>query len=236
MKEYLYETAKKMDINLSDRQLEQFQKYYDHLLKINQVMNLTAITDEKEIVWKHFIDSISFVKYFNVSKNMKVIDVGTGAGFPGIPLAIMYPDVKFTLMDSLNKRIQFLKEVAELCQLENVWCIHGRAENMGNDKEHREQYDFSVSRAVANLSVLLEYCIPFVKVGGKFISYKAILAEDELLSSDHAQSLLSCHFEKNISFFIPDTDYQRSLLIFEKDSKLGKSYPRQNGIPKKKPL
>lgn len=236
MREYLYETARKMDIDISERQLEQFQIYYDYLLKVNQFMNLTAITEEKEVVLKHFIDSISFLNYFEVFDDMRVIDVGTGAGFPGIPLAIMYPNVSFTLMDSLNKRIEFLKEVADLCKLENVWCIHGRAEELGNNMEHREQYDFCVSRAVANLSILLEYCIPFVKVGGKFVSYKSILAKDELLLSSHAQNVLSCYLKRNITFCIPDTDYQRCLLIFEKKNKLNVSYPRQNGIPKKKPL
>lgn len=236
MREYLYEAAAKMNIEISEKQLEQFQQYYDYLLKMNQVMNLTAITDEKEIVLKHFIDSISFLKYFKETDQMKIIDVGTGAGFPGIPLAIMSPGTEFTLMDSLNKRIQFLKDVLEKCKLENVKCIHSRAEDLGNDPEYREQYDYCLSRAVANLSVLLEYCIPFVKVGGIFVSYKSILADDELLSSKKAQSELSCHYLKNYSFIIPDTDYQRNLLVFQKDNKLKKKYPRQNGTPKKKPL
>lgn len=236
MKKYLYDTAKKMDIEITENQLEQFQLYYDYLLKINQVMNLTAITEEKEVVLKHFVDSISFLKYFSSSNHMKIVDMGTGAGLPGIPLAIMMPNAEFTLMDSLNKRIQFLKEVVHICGLKNVECIHSRAEELGNHVDYREQYDFCVSRAVANLSVLLEYCIPFVKVGGSFVSYKSILADDELSSSKNAQDILSCHLEKNISFLIPDTDYQRCFLCFEKDEKLKKKYPRQNGIPKKNPL
>lgn len=236
MKDYLYDTAVRMDIEILEEQLEKFQIYYDYLLKVNQVMNLTAITKEKDVVLKHFIDSISAIRFFDIPDESKIIDVGTGAGFPGIPLAIMCPNVKFTLVDSLNKRIQFLNEVIDLCGLSNVICIHDRAEELGRNIDYREKFDFCVSRAVANLSVLLEYCIPFIKVGGFFISYKSILAEDELSFSEKAQLLLSCYLSKNVTFRIPDTDNQRCLLCFEKNETLNKKYPRQNGIPKKNPL
>lgn len=236
MKEFLYEMAKKMDFEISEEQLNQFQLYYEYLIEMNQVMNLTAITEEKEVVLKHFIDSISVLNYFKFSEQSKIIDVGTGAGFPGIPLAILLPNAKFTLMDSLNKRVNFLKNVVNLCKLSNVECIHSRAEELGSKLEYREQYDICLSRAVANLSVLLEYCIPFVKVGGFFISYKSLLANEELIEAKNAQSLLSCHLKDNITFQIPDTDYKRCFLFFEKDGKLNKKYPRQNGVPKKNPL
>ena len=236
MKEYLCEVLNHMDIEISSDQLNQFQVFYEYLIEMNQVMNLTAIVEEKEVVLKHFADSVSIQKYLKINDGMKIIDVGTGAGFPGIPLAILYPNVTFTLMDSLNKRIKFLNNVIEKCDLKNVTCIHSRAEELGNYSEHREKYDICVSRAVASLSVLLEYCIPFVKKSGIFVSYKSVLAEDELRNSKNAQKILSCHLIDNISFTIPDTDYQRCFLMFEKDKNLNKKYPRQNGIPKKNPL
>lgn len=228
--------AKKIDIDITDKQLEQFQIFFDYLIEVNQVMNLTAITEMKEVVLKHFIDSITVIKYYDFDDIKNVIDMGTGAGFPGIPLAIMLPNVQFTLMDSLNKRINFLNQVIEKCDLKNVICIHSRAEDLGKDEIHREKYDVCVSRAVANLSILLEYCIPFVKVGGRFISYKSILAEDELMKSESAQKELGCFLKQNITFEIPDTDYQRCFLIFEKNKVLKKKYPRQSGMPKKCPL
>jgi 16S rRNA (guanine527-N7)-methyltransferase len=203
---------------------------------MNQVMNLTAITEEKEVVVKHFLDSISLVKYYSFQEGDTVIDVGTGAGFPGIPLAILLPKVSFTLMDSLNKRISFLEHVKDICELDNVKCIHSRAEELGRDELHREKYDVCVSRAVANLSVLLEYCIPFVKKGGTFVSYKSLSADDEIQQSKNAQNKLCCKLSKNISFCLGSEDYSRNFLMFEKFDFLSKKYPRQNGIPKKKPL
>lgn len=236
MKEYLNKIATEIDILISNKQINQFEKFFDYLIEMNRMMNLTAITEPKEVVQKHFIDSISIMNYYKFQDSISVIDVGTGAGFPGIPLAIMCPNVQFTLMDSLNKRIKFLNNIIELCELKNVTCIHSRAEDLGKNDEYREQYDVCVSRAVANLSVLLEYCMPFVKVGGYFISYKSILAEDELIQSQNAQKKLSCSFDRKVLFKIPDTDYKRSFLFFEKKNILNKKYPRQSGMPKKDPL
>ncbi len=236
MKEYLKSNLKKWNINLTDRQSEQFQIFYDTLLEKNKVMNLTSITKMEDVVIKHFMDSLSPVNYLSWEDGISVIDVGTGAGFPGIPLAIFYPNIQFTLMDSLNKRILFLQEVLEKCELENVKCVHSRAEELGHQKEHRQKYDICVSRAVASLPILLEYCMPFVKVNGFFLSYKSVLAEDELLFSERAQKILYCSLEKNISFQIPDTDFNRCLLVMKMNGVLNKKYPRQNGIPKKKPL
>ncbi|MDY4840437.1 MAG: 16S rRNA (guanine(527)-N(7))-methyltransferase RsmG, partial [Lachnospiraceae bacterium] len=156
--------------------------------------------------------------------------------FPGIPLAILLPGIQFTLMDSLNKRITFLKDVVEKCGLKNVECIHSRAEELAKDEKYREKYDICVSRAVANLSILLEYCIPFIKKGGKFISYKSISSEEELSASKNAQNKLCCKLKNNISFELPDTDNKRNFLIFEKFDHTASKYPRNNGIPRKKPL
>ena len=236
MKTKLFTLCKNNNIILSDKQLDQFEMFYDYLLKMNQVMNLTSITDENEVIIKHFFDSISLVNYFEIPDSSRVIDVGTGAGFPGIPLAILNPNVKFVLMDSLNKRIEFLKNVVEICKLDNVECIHSRAEILAKNLNHRECYDICVSRAVANLSVLLEYCIPFIKKGGSFVSYKSVSSDDELAASINAQNKLCCKFKKNISFNLPDTDNQRNFLIFEKFDHTASKYPRNNGVPRKTPL
>lgn len=236
MKEKLYELCKNNEIDLSDKQLEQFQIFYDYMIEMNQVMNLTSITEEDEVILKHFYDSMSVVKYYDFNQGEYVIDVGTGAGFPGIPLAILLPGIQFTLMDSLNKRITFLKDVVEKCGLKNVECIHSRAEELAKNEKYREKYDICVSRAVANLSILLEYCIPFIKKGGKFISYKSISSEEELSASKNAQNKLCCKLKNNISFELPDTDNKRNFLIFEKFDLTASKYPRNNGIPRKKPL
>ncbi len=236
MKEKLYELCKNNEIDLSDTQLEQFQIFYDYMIEMNQVMNLTSITEEDEVILKHFYDSMSVIKYYDFNQGENVIDVGTGAGFPGIPLAILLPGIQFTLMDSLNKRITFLKDVVEKCGLKNVECIHSRAEELAKDEKYREKYDICVSRAVANLSILLEYCIPFIKKGGKFISYKSISSEEELSASKNAQNKLCCKLKNNISFELPDTDNKRNFLIFEKFDLTASKYPRNNGIPRKKPL
>lgn len=235
MKELLYNSAQKIGITLSDTQLEQFKIYYDLLIETNKVMNLTSITEEKDVVYKHFIDSIALKSYIDISKG-KVIDIGTGAGFPGIPLAILYTDTNFTLMDSLNKRIQFLNKVVEECKLDNVETVHSRAEDLGHNASYREKYDYCVSRAVANMSVLLEYCIPFLKKGGKFISYKSGKADSEITQSANAQKKLSCEFNISYSFEIPETDIARKFVIFDKTGYTYKQYPRQAGKPKKNPL
>ena len=235
MKEILKNAASEIGINLNDNQLDKFQKYYEILIEKNKVMNLTAITEVNDVVTKHFVDSISLINYFELN-NKKIIDVGTGAGFPGIPLAIILENTEFTLMDSLNKRINFLNEVIKLCDLNNVATIHSRAEDLGRNIEYREKFDICVSRAVANLSTLLEYCIPFVKVGGSFISYKSGNVDEELDASKSAQTKLSCIIDKKISFTLNGTDMSRSFVKFDKKGTLSKKYPRQAGKPKKEPL
>lgn len=235
VKEILKKATSEIGINLNDTQLDKFQKYYEILIERNKVMNLTAITEVNDVVTKHFVDSISLINYFDLN-NKKIIDVGTGAGFPGIPLAIILENTEFTLMDSLNKRINFLNDVIELCELNNVTTIHSRAEDLGRNVEYREKFDICVSRAVANLSTLLEYCIPFVKVGGSFISYKSGDVDEEIVTSKSAQDKLSCIIDKKISFTLNGTDMSRSFVKFDKKGILSKKYPRQAGKPKKEPL
>lgn len=235
MKTYLAKTAKSIDIHLSERQLEQFDVFYERLIETNKSLNLTAITDMEEVALKHFIDSIALVKYMDMS-GKKIIDVGTGAGFPGIPLAIMYPNTRFTLMDSLNKRLKFINQVVEECNMNNITTVHGRAEDLGRQEEYREQFDYCVSRAVAPLPVLLELCTPFVKVGGQFISYKSELMEEELGTAKRAMELLKCRLKEKYSYTIPNSEFYRIFAIFHKTDKLGNKYPRQAGKPKKSPL
>ena len=235
MKELLYNTALETGINLTDIQLEKFQIYYNLLIETNKVMNLTSITEEKDVVLKHFIDSLAIKNYIDIS-NGRVIDIGTGAGFPGIPLAIIYNDRQFTLMDSLNKRINFINTVMEECKLYNIETVHSRAEDLGHNNVYREKYDYCVSRAVAAIPVLLEYCIPFLKTGGKFISYKSEKAEEEISLSGNAQKKLGCRFDKLYSFDLPGTDISRKFVVFEKIKTTNRAYPRQAGKPKRSSL
>ena len=235
MKELLYNIALETGINLTDIQLEKFQIYYNLLIETNKVMNLTSITEEKDVVLKHFIDSLAIKNYIDIS-NGRVIDIGTGAGFPGIPLAIIYNDTQFTLMDSLNKRINFINTVMEECKLYNIETVHSRAEDLGHNNVYREKYDYCVSRAVAAIPVLLEYCIPFLKTGGKFISYKSEKAEEEISLSGNAQKKLGCRFDKLYSFDFPGTDISRKFVVFEKIKTTNRAYPRQAGKPKRSSL
>lgn len=236
---------KEWDIVLTQKQEEQFLAFYYLLVEWNSFMNLTAITEFDEVMKKHFLDSLALVKFFreeDVSSDelsdlsFRLIDVGTGAGFPGIPLAILFPNASFVLMDSLNKRINFLEEVKNKLKLTNVVCIHSRAEDLARNKEYREQFDFAVSRAVANLSTLSEYCIPFVKKGGAFISYKSEKLQDELNQSKSALFLLSGEVKNTISFILPNSDINRNLLIISKKSSTPGKYPRRAGLPSKEPL
>ncbi len=235
MKKLLDNAAKSINIILSDEQLDKFQKYYDILIETNKYMNLTAITEVEDVVQKHFIDSIALINYIDIS-DKSIIDVGTGAGFPGIPLAIVKEDAQFTLMDSLNKRIKFLNDVIEVCNLNNVNTVHSRAEDLGRNEDYREQFDICVSRAVANMSVLLEYCIPFVKSKGEFISYKSDSVDEEVKQSQNAQKKLGCKLNAVEKFVLPGTDIQRKFIIFDKVRNTPKTYPRQAGKPKRTPL
>ena len=229
-----------MEIELNDYQIEQFINYYSILIEWNQVMNLTAITEYEEVVNKHFIDSLSLIKTIDRkifrSGSISVIDIGTGAGFPGIPLKIAFPEIKITLLDSLNKRIKFLNEVVEEIGLKEVQTLHGRAEDYARKHEYREKYDLCVSRAVANLAILSEYALPYVKKSGYFISYKSGNIEEEIKESTKAVEILGGKIEKIEKFTLPETEIQRSLVKIRKENSTGKKYPRKAGVPSKEPL
>ena len=238
IREYL-EDITEGKVILNDTQLEQFDKYYEILIEKNKVMNLTAITEREDVILKHFIDSIALAGYYDFSnKNIKVIDVGTGAGFPGIPLKIAFPDIDLTLYDSLNKRINFLNEVINTIGLDKNTCValHGRAEEGGRNKDMREKYDLVVSRAVANMAVLSEYCIPFVRQGGYFIPYKTGKVDEELESAKKAISILGGKIKNTKKIVLPDSDIGRSFVFIKKIKPTPKTYPRKAGTANKQPL
>ena len=237
----LVNICNKINIEISDDQINCFEKYYELLIEKNKVMNLTAITDKEDVIVKHFIDSIALIPYLtdkgiNINNKLKIIDIGTGAGFPGLPLKIMMPDVKFTLLDSLNKRVSFLNEVIDELKLKDIEALHGRAEDYASDSKYREKYDICVSRAVANLSTLSEYCIPFVKEDGFFISYKAGESEEEINNSKNAIKILGGKINKVEEFVLPGTDVSRVFVFIRKLELTDKKYPRKAGVPAKKPL
>ena len=251
--EYLKEACDALNLTLTSRQETQFQQYYALLIETNKVMNLTAITQPHEVVVKHFLDSLSIVRAPQAAALAEgtVLDMGTGAGFPGIPLKIMFPEAEFVLADSLGKRVRFLETVIEQCGLKGITAIHTRAEELGRNKNHREHYDYCVSRAVAALPVLSEYCLPFVRLGGYFISYKSINVDTELSESEHAISVLGGKLHKAVRFQLdPDrkqeagepgekqdeTAYERTLLVIEKIKHTPAAFPRKAGTPKKDPL
>lgn len=234
---------KELHISLSDVQLDQFLTYYEMLVEKNKVMNLTAITEFDEVMKKHFVDSLSLVKVCELSGNLSVIDVGTGAGFPGIPLKIAFPDLRLTLLDSLQKRVGFLQEVIAKLNLQNAEAIHGRAEDFAKPGQLRESFDLCVSRAVANLSTLSEYCLPYVKVGGKFISYKSDKVNmeiegnrTEIEEAEHAISVLGGKLTEQREFTLPYSDIYRNLIVVEKNRPTPKQYPRKAGTAAKKPI
>lgn len=234
--EKLVEAALKFHVQLNDLQVEQFMKYYELLIEWNEKINLTTITNYDEVIIKHFIDSISIAPYLKDVKNKKLIDIGTGAGFPGIPLKIIFPDMNITLLDSLDKRIKFLDLIIQNLELKDICTIHGRAEDFAKPGQLREKFDYAVSRAVANLSTLSEYCLPYVKIGGTFYSYKAETAEEEMLHAKKAIFLLGGEINDPIKFNLPFSDISRSICIIQKKTKTASQYPRKAGLPSKKPL
>ena len=247
--EFIRNHIEKLDINISEEQCCQFLKYYEMLVEKNKVMNLTGITEFEEVVEKHFVDSLSLVKSIKLNGDESLIDVGTGAGdsfkscckgiriwFPGIPIKIMFPNLKITLMDSLNKRLLFLNEVINKLGLDKIELVHGRAEDLGKNSNYREKYDLCVSRAVANISTLSEYCIPFIKLNGYFICYKADGCMNEINIGKNAIKVLGGEIEEIVDFNLPDTDIKRKIINIKKIKNTPKKYPRKPGLPSKEPI
>lgn len=235
MREYIKSAVKKLHINLSDEQADAFIKYYEMLVLCNKKINLTSITDFHEVVLKHFVDSLSIVYIFDMNTDAALVDMGTGAGFPGIPLKIAFPRLKVTLVDSLSKRINFLNHVINELNLKDVTAIHARAEEYGNSK-YRETFDLCVTRAVSNLSVISEYCLPLIKCGGYFIPYKANNVEEEIFKYEMAVEEFGGAIDDVAIFDLPDSELTRSLILIYKDTSTPKKYPRKNGIPIKRPI
>lgn len=227
---------RKLGIVLTEKMKEQFDRYFELLVEWNRIMNLTGITDYNEVNEKHFLDSLAIVKVQDMEMISNVIDIGTGAGFPGIPLKIVYPHLKVTLLDSLNKRIKFLNCVIQELALEDISALHGRAEDFAKKGEYRERYDLCVSRAVANLATLSEYCLPYVKRNGLFVSYKSGEIEEELCKSEKAVSVLGGKIEKVEKFCLPESDISRSFVMIRKDRSTPGRFPRKAGLPSKEPL
>lgn len=226
-----------LNIYLSEKQYKQFGMFFDMLQEKNKVMNLTAITDGVEIIQKHFIDSLTIVKSHDMLEVESMIDIGTGAGFPGIPIKIAYPDVEVVLVDSLEKRVNFLNEVIEELGLLNIKVIHARAEDLAHDPQYREKFELCVSRAVANLAVLSEYCMAFVKPNkGSFVAFKAGNMREELAQARNAIREMGGDVKQEIGFFLPDSDINRSLIWVEKEMRTPRMYPRKAGIPAKDPI
>ena len=223
-------------IKITDMQCDKLYRFYEMVIEKNKVMNLTAITDYEESVIKHFVDSLMIAKVMDMTMPMTVLDIGTGAGFPGVPIKIVYPETKVLLLDSLNKRLNFLNEVIAELGLKDITTIHSRAEELQAKGEYRENFDLCVSRAVAALPTLSEYCLPYVKLGGKFVAYKATGADEEIEASKNAIRVLGGEIKETAHFTIKDTDYTRVLISIEKIKNTPKKYPRPGGKPGKNPL
>lgn len=236
------ENVNKLNIELNEEQIKAYNDYYNILVEWNEFMNLTGITDYDEVLLKHYVDSLAVnkvideVSKWNLNKKIKVIDIGTGAGFPGIPLKIAFDNLDLVLLDSLNKRVKFLDKVIKNLNLTNINAIHGRAEDYAKELNYRESFDLCVSRAVSNLATLSEYCLPYVKVGGAFISYKSGEIDDELKESEKAIKILGGKIIKVEKMTLPGSDIERSFVVIEKQKNTPKIYPRKAGLPAKEPL
>ena len=233
-KNKMIELSRIINIEITDEQLLSYFTYMNLLLEWNEKVNLTAITEINEVILKHFIDSMTVLKFLEESED--IIDVGTGAGFPGIPIAIMNPNKRITLLDSLNKRINFLNEVCNKLKIDNVKTIHGRAEDFGQNKDYREKYDIAISRAVANMTTLSEYLIPFIKLGGRCICMKGNEIEEELEQAKYAIKLLGGKIERVEKFNLPNSDIERNIVIIKKIQETPNKYPRKAGMPSKAPM
>ena len=232
----LEEGCKELRITLDEIQKKQFTDFYEYLVEKNKVMNLTGITEFQEVLIKHFLDSLACVKAVDMSRIKRIMDIGTGAGFPGVPLKIAFPHLEACLLDSLKKRVNFLEETFQMLKLENITAIHGRAEEYAKNKQYRETYDLCVSRAVSNLATLSEYCLPYVKTGGYFISYKSGTVQEEVEQAQKAVKILGGKIQDVVYFQLPDSEIQRSLVVIEKIKATPGRYPRKAGTPLKEPL
>ena len=230
----LQNLSKGINVLLNEEQLDKFYKYMNLLLEWNEKMNLTAITDEDGIILKHFVDSLTVLEYLKDAKS--IIDVGTGAGFPGIPISIMNSDKNIVLMDSLNKRINFLNDVVEKLNLDNVRTVHSRAEDLGQNNMYRQMYDVVISRAVANLTTLVEYMLPLTKIGGMCICMKGQEIVDEIKNSEYAIELLGGEIETIDEFCLPNSEMKRNIIIIRKIKNTDRKYPRKAGMPSKEPI
>ena len=226
--------AKKIDVILDEEQIQKFYKYMELLLEWNEKINLTAIVEPRDVILKHFVDSLTICK--ELQKNKTLADIGTGAGFPGIPVKILRPDLDITLIDSLNKRVNFLTMVIEALKLEKIVALHGRIEDFGKNKKYREKFDYVTSRAVANLSTLSEYMIPLIKIGGKCICMKGSNIDEELKNAEKAVKTLGGKIEKVDTFLLPDTDMGRNIILIKKEKATPNKYPRKAGTPTKEPI
>ena len=233
-KDELIIQAKKIDVILDEEQIQKFYKYMELLLEWNEKINLTAIVEPRDVILKHFVDSLTICK--ELQKNKTLADIGTGAGFPGIPVKILRPDLDITLIDSLNKRVNFLTMVIEALKLEKIIALHGRIEDFGKNKKYREKFDYVTSRAVANLSTLSEYMIPLVKIGGKCICMKGSNIDEELKNAGKAIKTLGGKIEKVDTFCLPDTDMGRNIILIKKEKATPNKYPRKAGTPAKEPI
>jgi 16S rRNA (guanine527-N7)-methyltransferase len=234
--EWLRQEVSEWGLTLTDEQLRQFEEYFKRIVETNKVMNLTAITEPREVYIKHFYDSLLLAKSLDMNTIGSMIDVGTGAGFPGIPLKIAFPHLQLVLLDSLKKRVQFLRETGDALGLKQVECIHGRAEDFAKRKEYRQSFELATARAVARLNVLAEYCLPFVKVGGYFISMKGPSVDEEITEAKRALFLLGKTTIEKVEFQLPEGMGTRNILIMKKRDQTPKAYPRKAGTPAKQPL
>ena len=225
-----------LNLRFNETQIDQFLHYYEILMAWNTKMNLTAITEFHEVIEKHFLDSLCLVGAFPEPDGKKILDLGTGAGFPGIPLKIAFPEAEILLMDSLKKRLMFLDQVIRELELKKIRTAHGRAEEMARKKEYRQNFDFCVSRAVSNLTVLSEYCIPFVKKGGYFVSYKSSEVDCEVREAEKAITVLGGSLECIVKFQLPGSGSGRSLVCIKKDRDTPGTYPRKAGTPARNPI
>lgn len=232
----LEDGLQELGLTISETQKKQFLDFYEFLVEKNKVMNLTGITEFQEVLVKHFLDSLMVAKVIDMGNVKSMMDVGTGAGFPGVPVEIMFPDIKSVLLDSLNKRVKFLEETFGILKLTNISAIHGRAEEFAKNKQYREQFDLCVSRAVSNLATLAEYCLPYVKKGGVFVSYKSGKVQEEVDEAAKAISVLGGQVKDVMYFSLPGSDIERSLVVIEKVRNTPGKYPRKAGTPLKEPI